>query len=61
MAEDIEFFIEENGKKVKLEIPPSGMLGLLAYGDIGLRAWRKVRQQEKDKRLAEKTKNEPSV
>lgn len=30
-------------KKVKYEIPVKGSLGLLAMGDKGLRAWRKVR------------------
>ena len=36
-----------NGKNEKLEfkIPEKGSLGLLAYGDIGLRAWRKVKQE----------------
>ncbi|MEI6122518.1 MAG: hypothetical protein WCQ95_02710 [Bacteroidota bacterium] len=52
-----EFYIMQDGKQVKLEIPPEGMLGLIAYGDIGLRAWRKARQAEIDKKAeAEKLK-----
>lgn len=31
--------------KVEFIIPEKGSLGLLAYGDIGLRAWRKVKQE----------------
>lgn len=27
------------------QITPKGSLGLLAFGDIGLRAWRKVKQE----------------
>lgn len=50
MGENPEFYIDQDGKQVKLEIPEHGMLGLLAYGDIGLRAWRKVRQAELEKR-----------
>ena len=36
-----------NGKNEKLEfkITEKGSLGLLALGDIGLRAWRKVKQE----------------
>lgn len=36
-----------NGKNENLEfkITEKGSLGLLAYGDIGLRAWRKVKQE----------------
>lgn len=36
-----------NGKNEKIEfkITEKGSLGLLAYGDIGLRAWRKVKQE----------------
>ena len=32
-----------NGEKVKIDIPEDGALGLLAYGAIGLKSWRKVR------------------
>ncbi|MGM5468689.1 hypothetical protein ACS386_00285 [Flavobacteriaceae bacterium LMO-SS05] len=31
--------------KLNFEITEKGSLGLLAYGDIGLRAWRKVKQE----------------
>jgi hypothetical protein len=40
------------------QITPEGSLGLLALGDIGLRAWRKVKEKEStiqpDKRNEEK-------
>ena len=29
------------------KIPIEGSLGLLAYGDLGLRAWRKVKHENK--------------
>ena len=32
-------------KKVNFQITEKGSLGLLGYGDIGLRAWRKVKQE----------------
>jgi len=35
----------QTGQKVEFEITEKGSLGLLALGDIGLRAWRKVRQE----------------
>ena len=31
--------------KLKFVITVKGSLGLLAYGDIGLREWRKVKQE----------------
>ena len=31
--------------KIEFKITEKGSLGLLAYGDIGLRAWRKVKQE----------------
>ena len=31
--------------KMEFKITEKGSLGLLAYGDIGLRAWRKVKQE----------------
>jgi len=31
-------------KNLNFEITEKGSLGLLAYGDIGLREWRKVKQ-----------------
>lgn len=40
--------IKKNENKTKQNsqfiITPQGSLGLLAYGDIGLRAWRKVKE-----------------
>jgi hypothetical protein len=36
-------------KNVTYEIPVKGSLGLFAYGDKGLRAWRKVRDKKNDK------------
>lgn len=32
-------------KKNTFQITEKGSLGLLAYGDIGLRAWRKVKHE----------------
>jgi len=29
------------------KIPVEGSLGILAYGDLGLRAWRKVKHENK--------------
>ena len=41
--------IDQNGtnqnNKIEYQITEKGSLGLLAYGDIGLRAWRKVKQE----------------
>ncbi|MGJ8667310.1 MAG: hypothetical protein ACSHW7_13150 [Patiriisocius sp.] len=37
--------MEENKNKIKFKITPEGSLGLLALGDIGLREWRKVRNE----------------
>ena len=34
-----------DGKKVKIDIPVEGALGLLAMGAVGLKAWRKVRAE----------------
>jgi hypothetical protein len=34
-----------DGKKVRIEIPVEGALGLLAMGAVGLKAWRKVRAE----------------
>ena len=36
---------EHNNDKVEFKITEKGSLGLLAYGDVGLRAWRKVKQE----------------
>lgn len=32
-------------QKMQYKITEKGSLGLLAYGDIGLREWRKVKQE----------------
>lgn len=37
--------IASNNNKTIYNITKKGSLGLLAYGDIGLRAWRKVKQE----------------
>lgn len=42
-------------KKV-VDIPVGGSLGILAYGDIGLKAWRKVRDAANDKQELEANK-----
>jgi hypothetical protein len=39
-------------KNATYEVPAKGSLGLLAFGDKGLRAWREVR--DKDKKKSEK-------
>ena len=48
-----DFYITVDGEQQPLEIPEHGMLGLLAYGDVGLRAWRQARQAAIDKRAEE--------
>ena len=35
----------KRSKKIEFKITEKGSLGLLAYGDIGLRAWRKVKKE----------------
>lgn len=35
----------EQNNNFQYQITEKGSLGLLAYGDIGLRAWRKVKQE----------------
>lgn len=42
-------------KKV-VDIPVGGSLGILAHGDIGIRAWRKVREAANDKKESEGNK-----
>jgi len=37
--------MSEELKKQSIEITEKGSLGLFAFGDIGLRAWRKVRKE----------------
>ncbi|TVZ58782.1 hypothetical protein NA63_1290 [Flavobacteriaceae bacterium MAR_2010_105] len=34
-----------DNSKENFQITPKGSLGLLALGDVGLRAWRKVKQE----------------
>jgi hypothetical protein len=41
-----------------IDIPVQGCLGLLAYGDLGLLAWRKTKHQHLDQ---QKAKNRESV
>lgn len=48
-------------KKEEFDIPVEGSIGLLALGDVGLRAWRKVRKEAniklmKKKKVQKKTK-----
>ena len=42
--------------KSNIDIPAAGSLGLLAYGDLGLEAWRKKREEEKSKKKPTKDK-----
>jgi len=45
---------KEISKKLSYTIPVEGSLGVLAYGDIGLRAWREVKKKsEKEKNTNE--------
>ena len=37
--------MKDNNKNIKFSITEKGSLGLLAHGDIGLRAWRKVKKE----------------
>jgi hypothetical protein len=41
-------------KKQAVEITEKGSLGLLALGDLGLRAWREVKKKAQQKRKNEK-------
>ncbi len=51
-------------EKVKRErfdpenIPIVGSLGILAIGDVGFEAWRKVREKHQSEKVAEKKNNE---
>ena len=36
---------QKNEDSLSFHITPKGSLGLLAYGDIGLREWRKVKKE----------------
>jgi hypothetical protein len=44
-------------KKIVVKVPPQGSLGLLALGHKGLIAWRKAREEAKDKEV--NTESEP--
>lgn len=48
--------MSENNKNI--EIPFQGNLGLLAYGDIALKAWRKKRDEHFEKIKDKKSKAE---
>jgi len=50
--------MEKNNDEINYEITPQGSLGLLAYGDIGLREWRKVKSNNFNKINKEAQKNE---
>ena len=41
--------IKKKSKQTDYKITPQGSLGILASGDIGLRAWRKVKDAEPKK------------
>jgi|WetSurMetagenome_2_1015567.scaffolds.fasta_scaffold260455_2 hypothetical protein len=56
-----DFFIIQDGKEVKLDIPVEGMLGLLAYGDLGLLAWRNVRKEARKVREENNQKQKENV
>lgn len=46
-------------KNKKMDIPLEGSLGLLAYGDLGLKAWRaKIKEEEKKKPVKKEKKDE---
>ncbi|WP_157811583.1 hypothetical protein [Lacinutrix sp. Bg11-31] len=46
--------MSEKLKKQPIEVTELGSLGLFAIGDLGLRAWRKVKKEAKLKRENEK-------
>lgn len=46
--------IEKQDDMKKYQISVEGSLGLLAYGDIGLRAWREVKKHYKQNQTNEK-------
>ena len=41
-------------KEQHIEVTEKGSLGLLAYGDIGIRAWRQVKKETKQQNKNEK-------
>ena len=48
--------MKEEKNKIAVQITEKGSLGLLALGDIGIRAWREVKATEQQKRKNEKEK-----
>ncbi len=54
MKEEKKVVITLQGKP--FEVPPGGTLGVLALGNIGIRAWREARKQweNKEKKDGEK-------
>jgi|GEM_PF-3060860 len=53
IGDGTDLYIIENNQKVKLEIPPEGMIGLIAYGDLGIQAWRKAKKKVYDQKMKE--------
>ncbi|MFT5242899.1 MAG: hypothetical protein ACI8QQ_000822 [Psychroserpens sp.] len=49
-------FMSKELKNQPIEITEKGSLGLLALGDVGLRAWRKVKKEAQQKRKDEEKK-----
>lgn len=48
--------MKEEKKKIAVDITEKGSLGLLALGDIGIKAWREVKATAREKRKNEKEK-----
>lgn len=46
--------MSEKNQNKEIEIPEEGNLGILAYGDIGLKAWRKKRKELEGKKNTNK-------
>ena len=44
-------------KRTEFDIPARGSLGLLAYGDLGIEAWRKKRTEHRAKQIAARENN----
>lgn len=47
---------EKNTKPITFEIPAEGSLGLLALGAVGIKAWRKKRDEAKAQQINNPTK-----
>lgn len=45
---------KRENKLISVEITEKGSLGILALGDVGLRAWRRVKQEKIRKKNNEK-------